>query len=204
MAPLRLEGEDNLTNWYSSVLLLFISGLVVLKARTEHATRWRPYWLFLAVIFLYLSIDEGALIHELSMGPMAQFQFTGAFLMSWVVPYGIASILLAAIFLPLVLGQPFDLRWSIIIGGVFYVGSALVFEMVEGRFLTGYGWGDPYFQTTMKIQEAGELVGLTIFAIGLFSSLGAREPLKVKVYRSVSNLVALFAVCRHRMCAELH
>ena len=173
MAPFALEAENCLTDWYSSLLLAFMAVLLFVMGHAETLRRWRPYWFSLAGIFVYLSIDEFVALHESLMGPMSRFHLTGAFGVAWVVPYGLACIVLAGVFLPFVLGQPASLRSQIILAGTIYLGSALGLEMVEAHSFTIGNM--PAFRLSMMVQEVGEMIGLTIFAVALITDLSQRR-----------------------------
>jgi len=63
--------EQNVPTWYSSVTLLASASLFAVAARAEWRNgRFAPYWLGLAVIFIALSIDEVASIHERTSEPV--------------------------------------------------------------------------------------------------------------------------------------
>src|SRR5688572_13884942 len=68
----NLEGENNLPSWYSSVALLLSSvalGYIGLH-RNQEADPFAWHWLTLALLFLCLSTDEAASIHEMSASPI--------------------------------------------------------------------------------------------------------------------------------------
>lgn len=68
---INLDEEGNLTAWYSSVKLmgLFVLCLLIWKAERSSPRMERPYrltwlWLLVAAVFLFLSADETASMHE--------------------------------------------------------------------------------------------------------------------------------------------
>ena len=67
-----VDGEGNIPTWYSSVTLLFSSALLaVIAVSTKHSGgRYFYHWGALALIFFYLSVDEGVQIHEMAIKPM--------------------------------------------------------------------------------------------------------------------------------------
>ena len=58
--------EGNVPTLYSAGALLFCAALLWIIARSnrEKAAGWRMYWLGLAVMFLFLAIDEGVGLRE--------------------------------------------------------------------------------------------------------------------------------------------
>jgi hypothetical protein len=66
---INLDEEANLTTWYSSVKLLALGALCVLIFSRERrmivpVMKWPWLWLLVAGVFLFLSADETASIHE--------------------------------------------------------------------------------------------------------------------------------------------
>ncbi len=62
----NLNNEGNAPSWYSSMTLALCAGLLAaigLDKRQKHS-RYAAHWLVLAAIFIYLSLDEAAEIHE--------------------------------------------------------------------------------------------------------------------------------------------
>ena len=171
MPPLQIDSEVSFANWYSSVLLILTSILLFLVGRAESNIRLKPYWYALALIFVFLSMDEGSGLHEIASGPMAGFQLPGPPNYYWVVPYGIAFAALVAVFLPFVVSLPARLRGVMIAAAAIYVGSAVGLEMAESHLVSHYGATDPYYLFAAQFQEVGEMVGITIFALGLIQTL---------------------------------
>lgn len=94
--------EGNIPTLYSAVAVLICSGLLALIARI-HWNRpggKRYYWLGLAVLFFFLGLDEGTAIHEEFSGYLEEYLVAdGALYFLWVVPYGIATAVLALLHL---------------------------------------------------------------------------------------------------------
>src|SRR5215208_5096619 len=67
-----LDKEANVPTLYSSVTILFCAGLLALiaGARKKGGKRDYLYWAGLAVIFLFLSVDETAGLHERLIKPL--------------------------------------------------------------------------------------------------------------------------------------
>lgn len=90
----RFSNEANVPTLYSSFALLFSSILLTIIA-IAHRKNGSAYlwWLGLAMIFLFLSIDEIASIHELLGKPVRESLGTSGLLFyAWLIPYGIALI----------------------------------------------------------------------------------------------------------------
>ena len=66
--------EGNVTTWFSSMLLLVSAALLALIAagKRKLGQPYTGHWAGLALIFLYLSLDEAARIHELTIDPLRE------------------------------------------------------------------------------------------------------------------------------------
>jgi len=63
--------EGNFANWYQSVTLLFCSVLLLANAAAvNRGAPFRKHWIGLAVVFLLVSIDEAAQVHETTVSPL--------------------------------------------------------------------------------------------------------------------------------------
>ncbi|MDQ2913437.1 MAG: hypothetical protein M3T56_09295 [Chloroflexota bacterium] len=102
------DEEANVPTWNSSSVLLVCSGLLALIAySTRHAQgRFARHWAVLAVIFLALSIDEEAALHEGAIRLRDTFRLGGFFYYAWVIPGLIFVAVVGAAFLRFVLSLP--------------------------------------------------------------------------------------------------
>ena len=88
---LNLSYESNIPTWYSSTLLFACSMLLGAIAWFKLAQRagYGRHWAVMALIFLYLSIDESAQIHEMINPALTDtYHLGGVFYFSWVIPFG--------------------------------------------------------------------------------------------------------------------
>jgi hypothetical protein len=163
--PLSLESENSLTDWYGSIQLALSAALLAVIAHGKTRAEWKYHWFGLAAVFVYLSIDEAAQLHEWTIVPMTPLHLTGVLYFSWVVPYGILCLIVGLIYLPFVLAQPKRLRGLIILSGALYVGATIGLEGVEGYCVVNYGSSldSACYQLSMIVEESLEMTALTIF-----------------------------------------
>jgi hypothetical protein len=86
-----LDFEANVPTWFSSGLLLYAAVLLALLA-ADASCGARPFvnhWRFLAVLFVYLSIDEAVSIHELAGPPLRALGARGARYHAWIIPLAV-------------------------------------------------------------------------------------------------------------------
>src|SRR5256885_4802293 len=90
-----LDAEANIPTWFSSALLLMCAMLLAANAAAKWKTRDRYtiHWIVLSVIFLYLSVDETAIIHEMSIKPLrSMLHPTGLLYEAWIIPGIVATV----------------------------------------------------------------------------------------------------------------
>src|ERR1051326_3826486 len=137
----NLNGEANFPTWYQSSTLLFSSLLLALIASAKRiaGARYLWHWRMLSLIFLYLSVDEAACIHEQAnkLGPA--LHASGPFYYAWVIPAALLVSIFVVAYLKFLAHLPSRTRWLFVIAGATYVSGALGVEMIEGAYESHYG-----------------------------------------------------------------
>jgi hypothetical protein len=167
--------EKNLPSIFSSILhfscaiLLLIIGL-----RLEEVKKRKPFWFLLSFLFLFTGLDELLRIHEkVGKAISSSIETSGIFLFSWVIPYGIAVIIIS-----LFLIKPFfsldkkTIRNFLISGFTFLLGAVGV-EMFTGWYIEYHNLDltrllviiDAFILST--IEELLEMLGLSYFIYSL-------------------------------------
>lgn len=170
---LNLGFEEGVGTWVSSLLhagCAALSAFGALLARRE-GSRWARNWWLLAAVFLAISIDETAAIHDRLVRPLRDaFGTTGVLYYPWV---GIALVL-GAVFLVLQLGFLRHLgnptRRNLVLAGVVFVTGAAGLEMVEGVVASqGAGEDSVYYLLLVMVEELLE-VGAVMWVICILLS----------------------------------
>lgn len=180
-----LDEEGNVPTWYSSITLLACAALLAIAALDAYtrADRWRRHWAALALIFLYLSVDEAATIHELTIEPLHDRLGVGSFLRwAWVIPGTIAVAVIGIAYLRFVTALPGPTRLLFVTAGVVFLSGALGIEMVSGWWYDRYGNESMAFALLWTAEEALEMSGVAIFLYALVRHLA----------RSVGSLAIAF------------
>lgn len=126
-----LEDEGNLPTLFSTAALALLAAACLLCAKNAPSGE-RIFWKVLGAAFLFLAVDEAVSFHEyLSVAVQKLLHAGGAFGRAWVIPYGIAAALFAALTLPRLLRLPPSTRNGLVIAGTLYVAGAIGFEMLE-------------------------------------------------------------------------
>lgn len=169
-----LDGEGNIPAWYSSMTLLACSVLLgsIAATRRARADLWWPHWAGLCAIFLYLSVDEGAVIHELTINPLRErFDLGGFFRWAWVVPGMVLVAVLGVVYARFVRALPRATRRLFIAAGALFVGGALAVEMVSGWWFDEYGRNNPVYVLLWTTEETFEMTGVAVFLYALLRYL---------------------------------
>lgn len=127
IALFNLDREGNIPTLYAAVTTLLCSGLlaVIATARKRQEKRDYLYWAGLAIIFLFLAVDDGATIHENIIRPLRDALHTsGVLYYAWVIPYGIFVIALGLVYLRFLFSLAVRFRYLIFFAGMLYVGGA--------------------------------------------------------------------------------
>ena len=121
----------------------------------------------MAAIFLYISMDETASIHELLNRPLRRaFDLGGVLYYAWVIP-GIAVVAaLAVTYFRFLLALSPRFRWLFVLAAALYVGGALGTEFAVNYWVAKYDT-DPGYGMLNIIQEVMEITGLSVFFVSL-------------------------------------
>jgi hypothetical protein len=172
LALFDLNQEQNLPTLYSTINLLISSLLLVLIALNEEKRRKRKMWWGMAVIFLYIGVDEFATIHEgLANHLLPNMTFTGFLKFSWVVIFAPVVLIIVAIYARHIFSLPKRIRNRIILAGAIFVTSGLIIEMIGAKINSIMGTDNIYYVTSFTIEETGELIGILIFIHALVEYL---------------------------------
>jgi hypothetical protein len=169
-----LDGEGNVPSWYSSTTLLICSVLLgfIAAARRRSGDRWWRHWGGLAAVFLYLSIDEGASLHELAVEPVRDVLGVGGFLYwAWVIPGMAAAGLVALSYRRFVRALPPETRRRFLWAAGLFVGGAIGMEMLSGPWAEAHGKRNAGFAVFFTIEETLEMAAVAIFLYALLRYL---------------------------------
>lgn len=173
----NMDWEGTLPAWFSSfVLATAAAQLAAISSlsRRENDEDWRQ-WGFLALIFLYLSIDEAVAIHEVLIKPLrSAFDLSGILHFSWVLPGAALVVAVGCYFLPFVLRLPRKHAIRFVTCGTIFVGGALGLELAGGYCASHYGMDSPIYLIAMLTEETLEIIGSTMFVQALLSYLHDR------------------------------
>ncbi|MFQ5666749.1 MAG: hypothetical protein ACE5I7_09995 [Candidatus Binatia bacterium] len=168
---LYLDNEESIATWFQSAVLLSCAALLGSiaqdKRRTGDASA-RP-WGALAGIFLVLSLDEVAALHELTMRRLRDaLHVSGVFYFAWVIPGMLVVLVVGALYVKFILGLDRETRRRVIVAAALYVAGALGMEMVSGAYASVYGVDTLVYATALvTLEELLEMAGMSLFLYAL-------------------------------------
>ena len=182
---LDVRGEQSIPAYVSAINLLLASILIFIIYSYEKSNKQNGagYWLFLSILFLYLSIDESASIHE-------NFENVHRYLVrkelispildthQWL-PFGVFFIFAVSIvLLPFVRKLPADTRRYFLIAGCVFITGAVGFEYL-GAWMRKTGFvesrQDWAYLIRRLFEEGFEMYGVAIFNCALYREILRRK-----------------------------
>lgn len=167
-----VNAEETIPTWYAT-LLLFVAAVLLAFIALVKSRNKEPYarhWLGLTAIFLYLSMDEGAVIHEIfSDALQARFDTSGYLTFAWLLLFVPLALIIALLYLRFLLHLPAPTRNLFIISGLLYLGGAVIVEAISAnQYDIGGGVTFPYLAIA-TVEELMEMLGVVVFIFGLLS-----------------------------------
>ena len=174
-----MKSENSLPTWYSSFMLLCSALLlaVISYAKKSNRDRYVYHWGALSIIFLYLSVDEAATVHERisrlgrmllkSYGLDPSTILYGLVKHAWVVPYAGLVIIFVLFYFSFFLTLPARQRFLFLAAATFYVGGAMGLEVFKELFRE-----EGFIHNAMSsLEEPFEMVGILVFIYALLDYL---------------------------------
>jgi hypothetical protein len=198
LRPLRLfdvGDERSIPTWFNTMELMLCSALlaVVAFAKRRRGEGYGSHWGVLSVIFLYLSLDEVATIHETLGAELERlldnatgFVPGGAISFFWVVPYAAFAVTVALAYARFLVDLPRGTRRWFLFAGALYLLGALGLEMLSAEVVSASGRIADFFGTELglsrhsasavptilkglqtSVEEMFEMLGLAAFVYAL-------------------------------------
>lgn len=176
-----VDVENNIPTWYASVTLLICAGLLALitQCKRQQGDRFIKQWHWLSLIFLWMSIDEAASIHELFIRLDVPIEADGFFRYTWVVPAMGILIVLGLMYWKFLVTLPKLTKRLFLLAGTLYISGALVMEMIGGKYqqivgiqlpvavANNSGFTGMGMALILTLEEALEMCGVAVFIYAL-------------------------------------
>ena len=178
-----VNAEETIPTWYATVQLfvsaVLLAGITAVKYQNLHP--YAHHWAGLSLIFLYLSIDEGAVIHEIFSDALeVVYTPSGYLTFPWLIVFVPLVILIGLLYLRFLWHLPTRIRNLFILAGLCYIGGAVVVEAISAnRYFADGGVSFPYLAIA-TVEELLEMWGVALFIYALLS------------YMKVEGITAVF------------
>jgi hypothetical protein len=170
----NLDQDLTIPSWYSSLILAFSGLLLFLVAMASKRQNPKTvlHWVFLGTIFIYLSADESAAIHEMSL-PLAQkLGLSGAFTFVWIIVAIPFTLLVGLLYIPFLLVIPRETAIKMLIAGIIYVAGVIGMGMGSGALYDALDFQKNFlFSLLTAVEEGLEILGVTLFIFALLDHL---------------------------------
>ena len=145
------------------------------------------HWLGLTILFVLLALDEGMAIHE-EIGTFLEdyMDASGALYFLWVVPYGVATLILALVYVKFVWELPKDTRARFVVAGLIFLTGALGIEMLGAQEAELHGYYTVTYGVLYSLEEMLEMLGIILFIYALLSHL-AKETERLSVVLELAH-----------------
>jgi hypothetical protein len=167
----RFDAEMNIPTLFSSLALaLSASLLLVISVAHKKLGSSHLLWAGLAVIFMFLTIDETSSFHERLSEPIRQsLNTSGLLYFAWVIPYGIALTVFCLLYFRFLLNLPRKTMTLFVASSAIYVSGALGLEMISALHAEIYGIENLAYQLITTVEESLEMTGIVIFIYALLA-----------------------------------
>lgn len=171
--------ERSVPTWFSCWLLMMSAALLGVIA-TAQRQEGLPHlwWATLALVFVYLSLDEALSFHERLNRPVRELLGTsGALYYAWVIPYALFALAFLFFSLRPLRALPTETRRRLVLAGALFVCGAMGMEVVGSALVTGN-----HMQITLRsdlamtLEEVLELSGAIVLVYALLKHIAARHP----------------------------
>lgn len=173
-----LDGEGNLPTWFSSIQLLFVGQIFLLKSVQSDINQSvsRFFHVFVCVFFVFLSMDETAQFHETLNRNISFIKLLPRFKGDngiWIYVYGLIALIIANIFLKDIVGmwrtytKPFLLMT---LGILIVLFGGVILEIVGYQFLHS-GRTPVLAIIEVACEEFCEMFGVSIVLYGALAML---------------------------------
>jgi hypothetical protein len=171
---LNLNREGNLPAWFSSALLLTAAGLLTVTA-VDAPRQVRPRWYILGAVFVLLSVDEAAAMHELLNVPLrAALETRSLLYFPWILAGLSFAALVGLAEWRLLVSLPAAVRRRFLAAGAVYVGGAAGLEAIAAPVYSG-GRLPTLHTILIVVEESMEMAGVALFILALLRYLEDRR-----------------------------
>jgi hypothetical protein len=181
-----LDKEANVPSWFSSALLLTAAAMLALVALDALArkARWGRHWAGLSVVFVVLSLDETAEIHErIGSWLRAHLHLHGPLHYAGVLPALALAVFVGITYVRFLRALPRATLLGFLAAAAIYITGAAGVEAATGWWAEGHGSGSTALLLVSTVEENLEMFGALLFilvVLAYFARLGRSVALRAE------------------------
>jgi hypothetical protein len=163
-----LDREANVPSWFSSALLLTAAAVLALVALDQLArrARWSRHWAGLSAVFVVLSLDETAEIHErIGSWLRAHLNLHGPLHYAGVIPALALAVFVGITYVRFVRALPRRTMLGILLAAAIYITGAAGVEAASGWWAEGHGSKSTALLLVSTVEENLEMFGTLFFIL---------------------------------------
>ena len=161
--------------------MLLLLGCAVLLGWSAYESKLKQDglvkpWVLLALGFVFLGFDEASEMHELLTSPTRKLLGggdLGILFFAWVLPAGIAVLVVLLLFIPFLRKLAGDTRNRFLFAGAVFLSGAIGCELAGGKVAQWQGSANLGYFLLTTLEESLEMVGAILFIRALLIHLGS-------------------------------
>lgn len=168
---LDIGGEAAAATWFTIATMLAVVAVAVLIAVVERRASspvWR-WWIGVAIVFAYASIDEQLQLHEMLVQPTRDLLniSSGPLWLAWVVPALVLVVVLSLVFSRFVAGLPARTRTGFVVAIGLWLSGAIGVEMIDAATIEWREAMSPVRSHLVSavitaLEETAEMIGIAL------------------------------------------
>jgi hypothetical protein len=163
-----LDREANVPSWFSSALLLTAAALLALVALDTLArrARWGRHWAGLSVVYVVLSLDETAEIHErIGSWLRAHLNLHGPLHFAGVIPALALALFVGVTYVRFLRALPRETLIGVLVSAAIYITGAAGVEAASGWWAESHGSKSTALLVVSTVEENLEMFGTLLFIL---------------------------------------
>lgn len=171
MRAFYVDLEANVPTYFNTVILFIPALLLGIISAWKHSIKdkFKIHWIGLTLIFLYLSMDEAAALHERLIKPVRAILhiYEGWFYFAWIIP-GIAAVTLFGLsYIRFFINLSNKFKALFFVSLTIYVGGIIGGEIVSGYFAQLTGLNNFTYAMFTSLEESLEYIGASLLIYSL-------------------------------------
>ncbi len=173
MRAFYVDLEANVPTYFNTIILFIPALLMGIIAAWKYSIKdkFKFQWIGLSLIFLYLSMDEAAVLHERLIKPVRAMLniYEGWFYFAWIIPGIIAVALFGLAYITFFLHLNTKFKLLFFASLAIYIGGIIGGELVSGHFAQAAGLDNFNYAMFTSLEESLEYIGCSLLIYSLLT-----------------------------------